>query len=366
VQPATVDFEPAEVVSRTFSITSPRTLTVVKDTVPDGPEDATFDPSAGINGGAEFVLDDDGPNVSPTPNSMTFDVVPGVHTVKETATQGTDLTGIACVDPTNNSSVDLATATATFNVAPGEHVICTFTNTRRGTITVVKDTVPDDPADFTFTPSAGVGGGASFILDDDGPDGSNVANTRVFTVLPGTHTVTEAALAGWTLTSIACDDANSTGSVASRTATFRVAPGEDVHCTFTNKPVYGRGTVDADPDDPYGADPGDSSPDAPYVPVPGVAGTGLDSGLIGGGLGSDPGVPSGGVDDAGAGVMGETLNAVPAPDSDPAPDSGLPAVLGSVLPRTGAGAMGELMLALALVAAGLLIRVATRRRSPTA
>jgi hypothetical protein len=357
---ATFDVAPGEDVTCTFTNTARGSVTVVKDTVPDGPEDATFDPSGGINGGAEFVLDDDGPNVSPTANSMTFEVVPGVHTVTETATQGSDLTGIACVDPTNDSTVNLATATATFNVAPGERVICTFTNTRRGTITVVKDTVPDGPADFTFTPSAGVGGGASFILDDDGPDGSNVANTRPFTVLSGTHTVTEAARPGWTLTSIVCDDADSTGSVATRTATFRVSPGEDVHCTFTNKPAYGSGPDGADPGDPYGADPGDSSPDAPYVPIPGLTGTGLDSGLIGGGLGSAPVVPSGSTGDPGTGVVGETVKA------DPAPESGLPAGLGSVLPRTGAGAAGELLLALVLVGAGLLIRAATGRRSPIA
>jgi hypothetical protein len=364
---ATFDVASGEDVTCTFTNTQRGTVTVVKDTVPDGPEDSTFDPSAGINGGANFVLDDDGPAGSPTPNTMSFVVAPGVHTVTELPPgpdlSGADLASIVCVDPTDNSSGDVATATATFDVAPGEHLTCTFTNTRRGTVTIVKDTQPDSPQDFTFNPSAGINGGAAFILDDDGPDGSPVANTRQFVVLPGTHTVTEAAAAGYTLSSIVCDDADSTGSTATRRATFRVAPGEDVHCTFTNRLQYGQNPGDTEIDDPYGADPGDVTPTVSYTPGTQVVSSDDPAGVSG-----SPSSPGDAVttDGAGSTVSAETPSDVLGEDlaADPAPSTGLPGPVGALLPRTGAGALGEtLLLAFGLLLTGLLARFAARRRS---
>jgi hypothetical protein len=320
------------------------TITIVKDTVPDGPENAMFQPSAGVNGGAAFALDDDGPNTiqfSPEQNTITFDVEPGVHTVTETGTQGSDLTGIACVDPTGDSTASLSTATATIAVAPGENVVCTFTNTRRGSVTPVQVTLPDSPTVFTYTPSAGIDGGAPFFLDDDTPDGSYIADTRFFTVLPGTHTVTQAPVPGYRLVSVLCDDADSTGSTATRTATFRVSPGEDVHCTFTNRPVYGTdpGAGDA-PEDPYSLEPGGAGPAAPGAPDSGGAV------VAGGGAPAGTGAPA---------VAGDTQATDPA-DSPVTPSGG------GLLPRTGAGLAGQVVLSLGVIAAGLLLRVAGRRR----
>ena len=321
------------------------TITIVKDTVPDGPEDATFQPSAGVNGGAAFALDDDGPNTiqfSPEQNTVTFDVEPGVHTVTETGTQGSDLTGITCVDPTGDSTASLSTATATFAVAPGENVVCTFTNTRRGTVTAVQVTLPDSPTVFTYTPSAGINDGAAFLLDDDTPDGSNIADTRVFTVLPGTHSVAQAPVPGYRLVSVLCDDADSTGSIATRTATFRVSAGEDIHCTFTNRPTYGSdpGAGDLESEDPYSPDPGEAGPAAPSVPDSGGA-------VVAGGDG-----PAGASAPA---VAGDTAAA------DPVAPTGR-----ALLPRTGAGLAGQLFLSLAVMTAGLLMRkVGCRRRGRT-
>ena len=320
------------------------TITIVKDTAPDGPEDATFQPSAGVNGGAAFALDDDGPSTvqfSPEPNTVTFDVEPGVHTVTETGTQGSDLTGITCADPTGDSTASLSTATATFDVAPGENVVCIFTNTRRGTVTTVQVTLPDSPTVFTYTPSDGMGGGAPFLLDDDTPDGSNIADTRPFTVLPGTHTVTQAPVPGYRLVSVLCDDADSTGSTTTRTATFQVSAGEDVHCTFTNRPTsYGAGPGAGDePEDPYDLSPGEAEPVAASVPDSGAA------------------VVAGGGAPALAGAPAVAGGAEPAD----------PVVLGAAsrLPRTGAGLAGQLALALAFMTAGLAMRAAGHRRGRT-
>ena len=50
---------------------------------------------------------------------------------------------------------------------------------------------------------------------------------------PGTYAVRQAAREAYTLAAIGCDDADSTGSLADRAATVRLAAGEQVTCTFT-------------------------------------------------------------------------------------------------------------------------------------
>jgi plastocyanin len=114
----------------------------------------------------------------------------------------------------------VSTKTATFNLAAGETVKCTFTNRQKATIIVKKQTdPPGDPAQFTFT---GKAAGKAW-------DGWQIVKTGL---TPGTYTAQETVPSGWDLTSIVCDDANSTGSVSTKTATFRVAAGETVKCTF--------------------------------------------------------------------------------------------------------------------------------------
>ena len=90
------------------------------------------------------------------------------------------------------------------------------------TIVVEKRTVPaGDAQRFTFTGmAAGVIGDAQTI--------------QVSALSPGAYTSTESVVSGWDLTRIACDDSDSSGSTQAATATFRVAAGETVTCTFTN------------------------------------------------------------------------------------------------------------------------------------
>ncbi|NNG15594.1 MAG: hypothetical protein HKM89_03865 [Gemmatimonadales bacterium] len=146
-------------------------------------------------------------------------VVPGSYSATETVPAGWDLTSISCDDGNSTG----AGATATFNVEPGEDVICTFTNTKRGTIIVEKQTDPDGAlASFTFT------GDAAGIISD----GQQIV---VSNMVPGAYSSTEIVPEGWELTGITCDDGNSSGSGA--TATFNVEPGETVTCIFNNLEV---------------------------------------------------------------------------------------------------------------------------------
>lgn len=142
----------------------------------------------------------------------------------------TDSAGLQTGLPTNQS---LATSFA-INPVAGANISCTITNTsNRGQITIVKDAVPNDAQDFAFTTSGT--GWSSFALDDDADPA--LPNTRSFTLAPGTYTVTETALAGWSLTGLSCSgdtDGGTTANLATATATIDLDANERIVCTYTN------------------------------------------------------------------------------------------------------------------------------------
>ncbi len=230
---ATFRLDPGETVTCTFTNVERGTITIIKDAIPNDPQDFSFTGDLG-----SFSLDDDGSEVG-TPSMMTFeDVRPGEYTVTEGDVAGWDLTDVSC-NGTLGSSGSRSGSSAEISLTPGGSVTCTFTNTKRGTIIVEKQTNPDgDPATFDFS------GDVSGSLGDGDQASASVA--------PGTYSVSETVPAGWDLTSIACDDTDSTGDVASATATFHVSPGETVTCTFTNTK---RGTIIVDKVTDPSADP---------------------------------------------------------------------------------------------------------------
>ena len=76
--------------------------------------------------------------------SCTVTVTPGTYVVSESALAGWDLTNLVINDPDGGSSINLATRTATIDLDAGESITVTYTNTKRGAISVVKDAVPKD------------------------------------------------------------------------------------------------------------------------------------------------------------------------------------------------------------------------------
>jgi uncharacterized repeat protein (TIGR01451 family) len=157
-------------------------------------------------------------SISQNGGTISQDVEPGQYTSTEDVlgTSRWDLTAIECDDA--NSSGDLQSRTATFNVEAGETVTCTFENTRRGRIIVEKQTNPDGSTQaFSFDASYDADG---FELVD------GQQNLSAFLV-PGTYSVSENVPAGWSLTSAVCDDGSSPGAIA-------LAAGETVTCTFLN------------------------------------------------------------------------------------------------------------------------------------
>src|SRR6185369_4605500 len=149
-------------------------------------------------------------------------VAPGTYSSTETVPSGWSLTSISCDDGASAtpSTFNVGTATATFKVDPGENVTCTFTNTKSSSVTI-KKVMLGGTGTFTFT---GTPGGT--ISTNNG--------TITTTVAAGTFTSAETVPAGWKLTDITCDDSDSTGNTTTHIATFIVAAGENVTCTFTN------------------------------------------------------------------------------------------------------------------------------------
>lgn len=149
----------------------------------------------------------------------------GAYTITETPRAGWDQTA--------------ASAECSFTVdypADADRVFsCTLTNTQRGSITIVKDAVPDDAQDFAYTST---GGNGSFVLDDDADPA--LSNTITFTnLVPGTYTFTETLpVAGWDLTGMGCSSTNGSSSVnvtlATGLATVDLGPGDSVTCSYRN------------------------------------------------------------------------------------------------------------------------------------
>lgn len=102
---------------------------------------------------------------------------------------------------------------AFIELLPGQDVRCVFDNvadpTQFGSITVVKDATPADGTDFAFSGDLG-----AFDLDDAVPDdGDPVPSSRTFgDLLPGSYSVSEGVVPGWTFDSFQCDAGLTTDS----------------------------------------------------------------------------------------------------------------------------------------------------------
>jgi len=224
---ATIDLDAGETVTCTFSNSRDTgTIVINKAATPD--DDTPFDFTEDIPGAnSGFTLMD------PSDDTETFNDVPtGSYTVTETGEVGWTLDDIICVDPDNGSSD--AGATATIDLDDGETVTCTFSNSRdTGTIVIVKEATPADDTPFPFTEDI-PGANSGFTLMDPSDD------TETFNDVPtGGYTVTESAVAGWDVANLVCDDANSTGTINTATATINLEKDETVTCTFTNDKLAG-------------------------------------------------------------------------------------------------------------------------------
>ena len=127
-------------------------------------------------------------------------------------------------------------------LANGENVTVTYTDTNLGSLTVVKDAVPNHAQDFTFDPSDNLQV-PNILLDDDAD--ATLSNTKLFpSLLPGTYTVQETTIpAGWSLTNIVVTGAvsslvtigtDSDFDVGHSLVTVALVAGENVTITYTD------------------------------------------------------------------------------------------------------------------------------------
>ncbi|HEX5589631.1 MAG TPA: hypothetical protein VFX65_05020 [Candidatus Limnocylindrales bacterium] len=217
--PASLDVGPGETVTCTFVNTKRGTIIVEKQTSPTGGEGFVF------TGDAAGTLDDD-------EQIVVTNLVPGTYTSTEAdPTPDYDLTSILCDDA--GSSGNLETRTATFDLDPGEEITCVFTNTQRGTITIIKDAQPNDAQNFGFDVN-GFDGPIFFELDDDG--NATLSNMQTFeNVPPGAYSVTEQSVEGWDLIDIECVTlGGASAEIDGATADLTMAPGGSITCTYIN------------------------------------------------------------------------------------------------------------------------------------
>ncbi len=232
---------PASNITCTFTNTSQRGKIVVNKLVEGA--DGTFSFTGAWQSPANFDITTTG-----GAGSATFDgvVVPAdpdsrYTLVEADPTPGYDGTVLTCSSdqPYNQTTTDLATLTASIQVRDGETVTCTYTNTERAVIKIIKDARPDDAQDFSFTMSGDAA--ASFTLDDDPASATpnewtspRLAANRAGS--PHTYTITETAVAGWTIDTAAsrCDSSDGTVN-ANGTITVTPSPGTMTTCTVVNK-----------------------------------------------------------------------------------------------------------------------------------
>ncbi len=191
--------------------------------MPDDPQDFAFSAGGGLSP-AGFSLDDDA-NATLS-NTQTFtNVVPGAgYTLNETVPSGWDQTSATCSDGSPVSNID---------VAPGETVTCTWVNTKRASLTVAKDAVPNDPQDFAFNVAVPGGGSLELLARRRRRRHAARNSSRTFNnVAPGpraTSVVGDGAGAAGTSRAATCDDGSPVIerqlSAAARAST----------CTFTNQ-----------------------------------------------------------------------------------------------------------------------------------
>jgi len=133
----TIDLQPGQTVTCTYSNTQWGVLVVDKSTAPAGAT-ATFDFEWGpVDGESEqFSLTDAGEPFTTSP------LEPGEYTVTELPHSAWDLSTLVCTGSSGEPVIDGAAASVL--VAAGDTVLCSFTNTRVAQFSVTK-TVSDEP-----------------------------------------------------------------------------------------------------------------------------------------------------------------------------------------------------------------------------
>ncbi len=215
------------------AILPPGTVTIIKDSQPDGSQDFGFTTIG--NGLSSFSLDDDGDStLSNTKNFTGLEA--GSYSITESATTGYTLSNIQCTDPSGGTTTN--GATANINLSSGETVICTFTNTQdTGSITVLKNV--DNNNDGDVNDLGDVVGATDWTWDIvDGDQNISTGGSR--SLATGNYTISEDGKTNYHPIGWSCSNQTSGNGDS-----FSISLGinEDVTCTFTNARDTGTITI---------------------------------------------------------------------------------------------------------------------------
>jgi hypothetical protein len=109
-------------------VVDPGTITIVKEASPQANTGFSFAGSGPI--GAFSLFDDGG-----TGDRRTFSgLPPGGYDVTEDVPSGWRIDAISCVDPSGDTTIDVAAERASIELGAGEAVTCTFRNVQRGSL----------------------------------------------------------------------------------------------------------------------------------------------------------------------------------------------------------------------------------------
>ena len=230
---STIVLSPGEVITCTFRHTKRGAITIIKDARPNHEQNFSF-AIVGPNVNTGFPLDDDAdPTLS---NTRTATALPlGAYTVSE-ADPGSmwDNTGLSCTSSIGSMSatISLPSRSASFTLRPGETVTCTFVNSMRGRITVIKmmeDTTPGPTVDPTQIPFDFTGWDTTFTLKH------LESETSPWLKTDRSYTITELPYLTWKASSVCVfpDGSRTTGGAS---ISVTPPPADTVVCTFTNAP----------------------------------------------------------------------------------------------------------------------------------
>lgn len=187
------------------------TLTIVKDAQPNDAQDFAFTVTG--SGLSNFSLDDDS-DVTLSNTKVFSNLAAGIYAVAETPLTGWDLTTATCSDGSLVSNI---------NLSQGENVTCTFTNAKQPTLTVIKSVTNNNGGTLTQS---------NFPLF---VNQTSVVNGVINTYDPGTYTISETQQAGYTQTSLTCDNSKVNPVVLNY--------GDNVTCTLVNDDIAPQLTV---------------------------------------------------------------------------------------------------------------------------
>lgn len=218
-------------------------ITIIKDTVPDSTQPFSYTTTGGLTPSTFDLVDNPG-----STNTQNYsDVLAGSYTVTEGAVTGYDLTSLVCVvsGPGTSASTDLGTRTASITLGENGSVTCTYTNTARATLIVVKNSIGGNDT-FNYSTTGGNGLPAGFALVTTGADNTTspltpgTASQTFINLLPGAYTVTETGTTGWDPTSATCSASGgascSTSGNTSGSATL--VAGGTVTITFEDTKLF--------------------------------------------------------------------------------------------------------------------------------